>query len=363
MNDFDFEALMDRLGTKARSKPQMVRAMVELTYGCNLRCVHCYNPTHQAKNELSTEQVFRILNELAAQGCLWVGFTGGELFTRRDTLEIMRYAKSLGLVTNILTNATMVTSTIAGQIQELEPHLVEVTIYGATAETYEKVTRVPGSFPKFVRGVDLLRERRIPTLIKLALMTLNLHEFEAMQEFARSRNLKYQVNTEIHPKVDGSREPLTYRLPPEKSFEIWRRISGEAQRKTRYDVREKANEEETDSIEEERCGSADGLFHCRCGKSSAAVTPYGQLNLCLAIDHPQYDLTRGSVAEGWQSLVDLVAKAQTGPTYECPQCSLTSHCTRGAQDSWLEQGRFDGPCIPHFKETAEQKAKFLEKCE
>ena len=85
MNDFDFEALMDRLGTKARSKPQMVRAMVELTYGCNLRCVHCYNPTHQAKNELSTEQVFRILNELAAQGCLWIGFTGGELFIPGET--------------------------------------------------------------------------------------------------------------------------------------------------------------------------------------------------------------------------------------------------------------------------------------
>src|SRR5688572_11064139 len=103
-----FSELVERLGEKARQAPQLVQAMVELTYGCNLRCVHCYNPTHEAVNELSTTEIRAILKELADQSCLRVGFTGGELFTRRDAVEILRYARELGFLINVLTNATMI---------------------------------------------------------------------------------------------------------------------------------------------------------------------------------------------------------------------------------------------------------------
>jgi len=89
------------------------------------------------------------------------------------------------------------------------------------------------------------------------------------------------------------------------------------------------------------------------------VTPYGKLNLCLTVYHPQYDLTKGSLKEGWQQLVDLVASAKPGPTYECHQCPVTQHCTRGVGDSWLQYGVFDSSCIPCFRELAERKARFL----
>ena len=368
MSDIGFDQLMDRLRKKARAAPQMVQAMVELTYGCNLRCVHCYNPTHEARNELSTDEVLRTLDGLAAQGCLRVGFTGGEVFTRRDAVEIMRHAKRLGLLTNILTNATTITPALADQIRLLEPYQVDVSVYGATAETYERVTRVPGSFSRFVRGVDLLADRRVPVLLKLVLLTLNVHEHHAMREFASARSLRCQINTEIHPNVDGSLEPLTYRLPPHQAFEVWREESGEKvrQRQTEQPAanppRPEPSSREPSSIEidEGACGFAEGVFHCRCGKTSAAVTPYGKLNLCLSIYHPQYDLTNGSLKEGWNQLVDLVNSAKPGPSYECHECPLTPHCTRGTGDGWLVQGTFDGPCIPYFRDLAERKAEFLD---
>jgi len=350
----DFDALLGRLDQAGRAQPWMVQAMVELTYGCNLKCVHCYNPTHEAKNELSTEQIYRILDGLAAQGCLWIGFTGGELFTRRDVFEIFRYAKSLGFVISILTNATLITPERADQIRALNPYWVDVSIYGATAETYEQVTQVPGSFAKFVKGVDLLQNRGIPMFLKLVLMTLNAHEFEAMREFAVSRRLRYQVGAEIHPKVDGSKEPLAYRLSPEQQFEIWRKISGEQILENR-----RPSPEDALSQEEDRCGSAGQLFDCACGKSSAAITPHGKMNLCLSTYTPQYDLTTGTVAEGWERLVSLVASLKPGQDYKCSGCELARHCTRGTGHGWMEQERFNGPCIPHFRETAQRKAAFL----
>src|SRR2546427_250611 len=155
-----------------------VRAMIELTYGCNLRCVHCYNPTHQAKDELSTVQITALIDQLAAVGCLELGLTGGEIFTRRDLFEIMAYAKGKGFAITLLTNATLITPERADRIQALHPRSVEISIYGATQETYEQVTRIPGSFQGFLTGVQLLRERTVPLLIKMPVMTLNQHEVE-----------------------------------------------------------------------------------------------------------------------------------------------------------------------------------------
>jgi len=350
-----FEFLIGRLEKKVRVRPQMIRAIVELTYGCNLRCVHCYNPTHEARNELSTEQIYRILDGLAAQGCLWVVFTGGELFTRRDVFEIFRYAKSLGFVISILTNATLITPDRADQIKALEPYLVEISIYGATAETYEQVTQIPGSFPKFMQGVDLLLDRSAPILLKLILMTLNAHEWEAMRDFAISRGIRYKVGTEIFPKVDGSREPLVYQLSPEQKFKIWQKISGESMVEEQRSLSKMGGGEE----EKDGCGSGGQLFDCGCGKSGAAVTPYGKMNLCVSIYTPQFDLTTGAVRESWDRLVDLVASTKPGPEYECGECQLAKHCIRGTHNGWLEQGRFDGPCLSHFREVAQKKADFL----
>jgi len=345
----DFEELIDELSEESAASPQMVQAMVELTYGCNLRCVHCYNPTHQARNELSMEQVCRILDQLAAQGCLWVGLTGGELFTRRDALPIMRYAKSLGMIISIMTNATLVTPDIADQIQTLEPFQLDISVYGATAATYDHVTQVPGSFDHFVQGLDRLMERRLPVLLKLIVMTLNVHELGLMRQFAESCSLPYRVLTEIHPRVDGSKEPLAYRLSPDQSFEIWKQ------------EREKTGLNSSVSAAQDSCGSFGRLFDCMCGKSNAAITPHGKLNLCLSIYHPLYDLKENSLAEGWKHLVELVASTQPGPSYECGQCDMASQCNRGSSDGWLEQKAFDAPCIPHFKEIAEKKVQYLER--
>ncbi len=360
MRQISLDELLTRLSRKATPAPRLAQAMVELTYGCNLRCVHCYNPTHEATEERTTDEVLRTLDQLVEGGCLRVGFTGGELFTRRDAMEIMRYAKRLGVLVNVLTNATMITPALADEIRALDPYQVDVSVYGATAETYESVTRVRGAFARFLRGLDLLTARQVPALLKLVLLTINSHEHDAMRELARARNLPYQVSTDVHPRVDGSLEPLAYRLAPEQVFEVWRQESGQKLRtEAAQESPRHSPQLEPAGRVDEGCGFAEGPFHCRCGTTSAAVTPHGKLNLCLSIYHPQYDLTGGSVQEGWRQLVDLVTAAKAGPDYECPACPLTQHCSRGAGDSWLQHGVFDSACVPYFRDLAERKADFL----
>jgi radical SAM protein with 4Fe4S-binding SPASM domain len=188
----------------------------------------------------------------------------------------------------------------------------------------------------------LLRERTVPLLIKMPVMTVNQHEVRQAKTLVEGWGIKFIYSTEIYPRVDGSLEPLQYRLPPDEVVRVDETILGSRGRRAEGGVGK-----------DERCQAHAGLFTCKCGKSSLAVTPYGKMNLCVSLPTPQYDLRGGTLAEGWRILVDLVdqANAAPGDAYECPRCPVQSHCRQGPMNAWLERGRLD-PCLPYFKELA-----------
>jgi len=325
-----------RLENRAFEKRIPIKATIELTYGCNLRCVHCYNPTHKAKGELSTQESYRIIDQLAQEGCFLITFTGGEMFTRKDTFEILSYAKNKGVAIMLFTNATLITPERADRIQALQPWRVEISIYGATPETYERVTGIPGSFGRFLEGVERLRERKVPLLIKMPAMTLNQHEVKQAKALVEGWGIRFIYSAEITPRQDGSLEPLRYRISPQEVIQLDQEILGEWQ---------------GEGQEEKKCQAREGLFRCGCGKSSVAVTPYGEMNLCINFPVPQYNLRTGSVSSGWKALVECVDSALPSQAYECPSCDVRDYCRQGPRDALLERGDFS-PCLPYFKELA-----------
>jgi MoaA/NifB/PqqE/SkfB family radical SAM enzyme len=134
---------------------------IEVTRRCPLTCVHCYNnlpmaDRDAARSELTLEEHCRILDELADAGCLWLLFTGGEIFARRDFLDIYTHAKKRGFLITLFTNGTLITPRIADYLVTWKPFAIEITLYGATKETYDRLTGVPGSYEKCLRGIHLL---------------------------------------------------------------------------------------------------------------------------------------------------------------------------------------------------------------
>ncbi len=336
---------LSRLENKAYENRVPWEATLELTYGCNLRCVHCFNPTHKAKGELSTQDFFQMIDQLSQEGCFVITFTGGEIFTRWDSFEIFSYAKNKGFSIILFTNATLITPERADRIQALEPWRVEISIYGATQETYEKVTGIAGSFGRFLAGIERLRERKVPLLVKMPAMTLNRHEVKQAKALVEGWGIRFVYCPEIAPRQDGSLEPLQYRITPQELIQLDQEILG------KWD--------EKDGKEEEKCQANEGLFRCGCGKSSMAVTPYGEMNLCINFPVPQYDLRTGSVSSGWKALVEYVDSASPGQAYECPSCDVRDYCRQGPLDAWLETGDFS-PCLPYFKELATSEKQIYE---
>ncbi|MGA7886080.1 MAG: radical SAM protein, partial [Acidobacteriaceae bacterium] len=148
---------------------------IELTERCNNDCIHCCinRPANDAvarAREMTTEQVKDILQQAADLGCLRVRFTGGEALLRPDFEELYIFARRLGLRVLLFTNARLITPHLADLLAHIPPlEEIEITVYGMRQESYEAVTRAPGSFTQFWRGVNLLLEHNVPFIVKTVL--------------------------------------------------------------------------------------------------------------------------------------------------------------------------------------------------
>ena len=171
--------------------PLLGRLDMELTERCNNDCIHCcinLPEDDPAKNrEMTTERVKEILNEAADLGCLVVRFTGGEPLLREDFAELYIFARRLGMKVLLFTNARLITSEIADLLARVPPkELVEVTVYGMTQKSYEAVSRSKGSYDQFRRGLALLQDRKIPFVVKGALLPPNRGEMDQFEQWALS---------------------------------------------------------------------------------------------------------------------------------------------------------------------------------
>ena len=115
-----------RLHSRVARRRVPIDVSVEVTRRCPLACSHCYNNLPLAdpearSSELTTQEHCRILDQLADAGCLWLLFTGGEIFARPDFLEIYRHAKRAGFLITLFTNGTLLTPRIADALTEWRP--------------------------------------------------------------------------------------------------------------------------------------------------------------------------------------------------------------------------------------------------
>jgi len=326
----------ERLNRQVIEKRIPVNGSIELTFRCNLRCAHCYCnlPVHDRnaiEKELGTEELFHLLDQIADAGCLWLLITGGEPLLRMDFLKIYTYAKKKGFITTIFTNGTPMTPEIAGYLADWPPYLVEVTLYGATKETYEKVTGIPGSFEGCKRGIDLLLEREIPIGLKTMAMTLNHDEIFQVKAYAEELGVKFRFDPVLNPRLDGSKKPCSFRLSPEEVI--------------RLDLADEERVKEWQEFCKKFIGPhpSDKLYNCGAGVSSFHVDPYGQMSACEMTRFQSYDLRRGSFREGWDEFIPQTLNLKPAGDYACGRCELIALCGQCPGWAWLEHANPEAP--------------------
>jgi len=301
--------------------------MFELTERCNQNCVHCYvnqpasSPAAHS-SELTTGQVKDILDQLAAAGCMFLTFTGGEPMLRSDFLEIYLHARKLGILASIFTNGTMVTPEIADALAQVRPLFIEISIYGATEATFEKVTRLPGSYERCLRGIELLKERGLPLYLKSALITINRYELKVMKAFAQELGVNFRYDGQMWPRLDGDTTPFDLAFSPQELVAI--------------DYEDPERVAEIGRVSRELSGKETrgaSLYVCGGGLYSFYINAKGQLKSCGMIRYPTYNLKEMSFAEAWMQMgiIRTLKRQYDSPCITCGMGALCQQCPAWSQ--------------------------------
>jgi len=279
---------------------------IELTERCNNDCIHCCinlpaNDRAAKAREMTTGQIKSILTEAAALGCLQVRFTGGEPLLRIDFEELYLFARRLGLKVLIFTNARLITPQLADLFARIPPLVfIEITVYGMHKKSYEAVSRVPGSFAQFRRGVDLLLERKVPFIVKSALLPPNKTEMEEFEAWANTipwmeKRPSYSMFFDLRNRRDDEKKNTliaSLRLSPEEGLAVL--------------TRDAANyRKETEKFAGKFMGPpGDAIFECGAG-NGLCIDAYGFVQPCMGVRAPELtvDLFR-RVASGTMTATD-----------------------------------------------------------
>lgn len=318
-----------------------ISGSVEVTKRCNLACVHCYNnlplgDQHAHRTELTYGDHCRILEEMAAEGCLWLLYTGGEILVRKDFLDIYGYAKKAGFLITLFTNATLITSSVAEYLAAWNPFSIEVSLYGRTAATHDRVTGVRGSFDRAMRGVRLLMEVGLPPILKTMVIRPNRHELWELKRFVEEElGLEFRFDAMINPRVDSSLSPLDVRLSPEEVLELDLKEPNRRNEWVKFceHFRRPAHDP-AQEVELYACGGSHNAF---------AIDASGKLSTCVLWHGDSYDLREGSFMKGWEEFLLKVSRKKATRRTKCLACELRSMCGMCPANGVLERGDAEEP--------------------
>ncbi|MGV8042268.1 MAG: radical SAM protein [Thermoanaerobaculaceae bacterium] len=340
MREVAYRDFSQGVHTRVAGKRVPLAASMELTRRCSLRCIHCYNNLTDSESaerggELTAAEHLRIQDELAEIGCLWLHLTGGEVLARRDFLEIYRHAKQTGFLITLFSNGTLLTPAIADALAELRPFSIEITLYGATQETYERVTGVPGSYERCRRGIALLVDRGLPLKLKTMALTANVHELWDIKRYAEEvLGVPFAFDSLVNARLDCSQTPLAVRLQPEQVVAL--------------DLGDPRRLEELRALVERNLLLLDGrsdpcLYRCGAGVYSLAIDPWGRMGLCVLAWPGHCDLRRGSVREGWEGFLGEIRRTKATRPNKCRACRLVGMCGMCPAAAELECGDPETP--------------------
>jgi radical SAM protein with 4Fe4S-binding SPASM domain len=321
----------------------------ELTFRCNLRCIHCYIPDYSGAGEMRTDEVKRILSEAADEGCLWMLLTGGEVLSRGDFPEIYLHARRLGMLLTVFTNGILLDDRIADLFTEYPPFGLEITLYGMSDATYLTTTGFPGRFTRVRSAVEKVVQRGLRLTLKAVAMEALRSEIPAMQAWAASLGVPFRFDSIIHGRLDGSMQPTGARATPENVV-AW----DERDPKRRADWMTFYRK----FVKPVR--PSEMLMSCGAGVQSFHVDPKGTLLSCEALPLDGYDLRRGTFREGWHGIVGDVRRRRASAANVCASCALRPMCDRCPASATLETGDPDG-WIPYYCEITHRRAAMFER--
>jgi radical SAM protein with 4Fe4S-binding SPASM domain len=295
---------------------QPISVSLELTHRCDFACRHCYIPDHGTTDGLASARIRTLLDELAAAGTLFLTLTGGEPLLRRDWREIARAARERAFALRILTNGGRIDDQAADDIAALQA-AVEVSVYSMDPLVFAAITRRDGSLWAVRRGVELLRQRGVPVLLKVPVMAANASGVAAVFAYAESIGAECRANPHIVHDKAGGLGPLAQRAGTEALRAFYR---------ARYPG--------SKPLPVPPPAPPDGPL-CAAGTRYCNITATGEVLACNLLPNSGGNISQHPFAQIWERspfFGDLRAlrRADLSPCGKCPRLAYCGRCHASA---------------------------------
>lgn len=326
----DATALEKMLIMKASACGQPISATFELTPTCNLQCEMCYiRLTPKRLEELggwrSLEEWKQTALELKKMGTLFILLTGGEPLLYPHFTELYTFLRKNGFIITINTNGTLLTPEIAQVLKDSKPRRVNVTLYGASEETYRKVCHNPQGFSQCIGALQLLKDYGIDTKVNFSMIPENLQDYKAMMQIADSYGFPVVADSYMicgcNSLCQPARDINSRRLPPEEAAQVW----------LNQVIYEKKEQWETARKEMLAClERGEGTLQeplgmiCRAADTSCWIDFRGMMLPCDILEEYGVSLKDHSAEEAWAEIRKVRSKIT--PHAECQGCELHKIC-------------------------------------
>lgn len=322
----------------AQLRPRSVQVYLENR--CHLRCQHCYesaesHPHHPRDAQLSVADYDALFGELAALGALFLTFTGGEIFLRKDALDIIALARRHRFAVTLYTSGTLIDEAIADRIRALKVSEVHVSVYSHDARIHDAFTGSPGSHARSLRALRLLRQPDgVRTVVKTNILRFNIDHLDDLIALATSLAADIQFDPSVRPRMDGDRAPLDLQVSPQ---EIMRKVL----------VRPDLARAFRTNTPEQLCSGERSLLDgddvlCGAGRETISVGADGSLSACGYFSVPAGRWRRGetSVSDVWfgSTQLDAVREMTFASMRACPSCDVKSTCNPCMAYGLVEHG-------------------------
>ena len=282
------QRITDTIRVRPESPYGYARASYELNLGCNFDCEHCYLGEKRFDG-LTWPNRVRLLDTIAESGVLWLQLTGGEPLIDSLFEQTHTYAWDLGMQIQLSSNgSTLHKPRVLDLLTQRPPYRVTLSIYGGTAESYDAMTRRPGAFKKFMKGLAAAHEAGLRLRLNIVVSNRNSHEVELMREIANQHGAEAFEYTQISPTIHGGGEVL-----PSQANQVLKT------KRTPY-------------------------TGCNAGITHFHADPHGLASICKIGRQNQVDL----IAEGTGGLARLAEFADEQLTRHggCSGCTLQKTC-------------------------------------
>ena len=307
---------------------QIRSVMLELTYNCSEKCLHCYNmgatrndsetSGRGCLSEMAIDDYIQLIDELDKLGCYKVCLSGGDPFSKPIVWDIIDYLYHKEIAFDIFTNGLSITTKVE-KLVDYYPRLIGISIYSGIPQVHDRITRIKGSFDKSISVAKQLSSFGVPMAFKCVVMKPNIKSYHLVKELAKEIGAVCQIEANLCMGVDGDMSMINHLRLSKEEFEVLLMDK---------DIPLYVG---LDSLNEGKNPKPLDASPCAGGYGTYNIMPNGNMTICVNLQYTLGNVTKQSIAsilqgeplKKWRKL--LIGNIDTcGTKPECDYCTLCS---------------------------------------